>query len=235
LCPSALLGFPFYTSCFFLEFLCLRSIFYNLLALLITCPIQTVYPINQVFLLQLVFPSHSISFLMSTQFSLIGYLTIKATWASFRSGSTNEICFFLTHLSQLIQTVYPINQVFLLQLVFPSHSISSLMSTHFGLIGYLIIKATWASFTIGSINEIDYFLTHLLIVSNLIIKLLIAIHILFWIFFFQFHPLEFDFYINFGPHFYDCYLLFSYHFFNWNFLSIKFDLHCFNCYLFYLK
>ena len=35
---------------------------------------------------------------------------------------------------------------------------------------------------------------------------------LFWIFFFQFHPLEFNFYINFGPHFYNCYFLFPYHF-----------------------
>jgi len=77
--PSDSLGFSFYTSCFFLEFLCPRSIFYSFLALLVTCPIQTVYPINQVFLLQLAFPSHSISSLMSTHFSLIGYLTIKAT------------------------------------------------------------------------------------------------------------------------------------------------------------
>jgi len=58
------------------------------------------------------------------------------------------------------------------------------------------------------------------------------LYILFWIFFFQFHPLEFDliwfdFYINFGPHFYDCYLLFSYHFLNWIFLSIRFDLYFF--------
>ena len=55
------------------------------------------------------------------------------------------------------------------------------------------------------------------------------------LFFFQFHPLKFDFYINFGSYFYDCYLLFSYHFFNWNFLSIKFNHHSFDCYLFYLK
>ena len=38
------------------------------------------------------------------------------------------------------------------------------------------------------------------------------IYFLFWIFVFQFHPLEFNFYINFGPYFYNCYLLFSYHF-----------------------
>jgi hypothetical protein len=38
------------------------------------------------------------------------------------------------------------------------------------------------------------------------------IYILFWIFVFQFYPLEFNFYINFGPYFYNCYLLFSYHF-----------------------
>jgi hypothetical protein len=30
-------------------------------------------------------------------------------------------------------------------------------------------------------------------------------------------------------------LLLSYYFFNWNFLSIKFDLYFFYCYLFYLK
>jgi hypothetical protein len=51
--------------------------------------------------------------------------------------------------------------------------------------------------------EISYYL---LIISNLILKLLISIYILFWIFVFQFHPLEFDFYINFNPYFYDCYL-----------------------------
>jgi hypothetical protein len=53
---------------------------------------------------------------------------------------------------------------------------------------------------------------YLLIISNLVLKLLIAIYILFWIFIFQFHPLEFNFYINFGPYFYNCYLLFPYHF-----------------------
>jgi hypothetical protein len=53
---------------------------------------------------------------------------------------------------------------------------------------------------------------YLLIISNLILKLLIAIYILFWIFVFQFHPLEFNFYINFGPYFYNCYLLFPHHF-----------------------
>jgi hypothetical protein len=53
---------------------------------------------------------------------------------------------------------------------------------------------------------------YLLIISNLILKLLIAIYILFLIFIFQFHPLEFNFYINFGPHFYNCYLLSPYHF-----------------------
>ena len=57
-------------------------------------------------------------------------------------------------------------------------------------------------------------LYYLLIISNLVLKLLIAIYIyvLFLIFYFQFHPLEFDFYINFGPYFYNCYLLFSYYF-----------------------
>jgi hypothetical protein len=52
----------------------------------------------------------------------------------------------------------------------------------------------------------------LLIISNLVFKLLIIIYILYWIFVFQFHPLEFNFYIKFGPHFYNCYLLFPYYF-----------------------
>jgi hypothetical protein len=52
---------------------------------------------------------------------------------------------------------------------------------------------------------------YLLIITNFILKLLIAIYFVLN-FFFQFHPLEFDFYINFGPHFYDCYLLFCYYF-----------------------
>jgi len=54
---------------------------------------------------------------------------------------------------------------------------------------------------------------YLLIISNLILKLLIAIYILFWIFIFQFHLLKFNFYINFDPYFYNCYLLFPYYFF----------------------
>jgi hypothetical protein len=53
---------------------------------------------------------------------------------------------------------------------------------------------------------------YLLIILNLILKLLIVIYILFWIFIFQLHPLEFNFYINFGPYFYNCYLIFSYYF-----------------------
>jgi len=53
---------------------------------------------------------------------------------------------------------------------------------------------------------------YLLIISNLVLKLLIAIYILFWIFVFQFHPLEFNFYINFDPYFYNGYLPFSYNF-----------------------
>jgi len=57
--------------------------------------------------------------------------------------------------------------------------------------------------------EMSYYL---LIISNLILKLLIGIYILFWIFVFQFYPLEFNFYINFGLHFYNCYLLFPYYF-----------------------
>jgi len=43
--------------------------------------------------------------------------------------------------------------------------------------------------------EMSYYL---LIISNLVLKLLIAIYILFWIFIFQFHLLKFNFYINFG-------------------------------------
>jgi hypothetical protein len=58
--------------------------------------------------------------------------------------------------------------------------------------------------------EMSYYL---LIISNLVLKLLIAIYILFWIFIFQFHLLKFNFYINFGTYFYNCYLLFTYHFF----------------------
>jgi hypothetical protein len=57
--------------------------------------------------------------------------------------------------------------------------------------------------------EISYYL---LIISHLVLKLLIAIYILFLIFFFQLHPLEFNFYINFGSYFYNCYLHFPYHF-----------------------
>ena len=53
---------------------------------------------------------------------------------------------------------------------------------------------------------------YLLIISNLVLKLLIAIYILFWIFIFQFHLLEFNFYINFGPYFYNCYFPFPYNF-----------------------
>jgi hypothetical protein len=52
---------------------------------------------------------------------------------------------------------------------------------------------------------------YLLVISNLVLKLLIAMYI-FFEYFFQFHPLEYDFYINFGPHFYNCYFLFLYYF-----------------------
>jgi hypothetical protein len=66
--------------------------------------------------------------------------------------------------------------------------------------------------------EMSYYL---MIISNLIRKLLIAIYIyiyiLFWIFIFQFHLLKFNFYINFGSYFYNCYLFFPYHFFIENF------------------
>jgi len=52
--------------------------------------------------------------------------------------------------------------------------------------------------------EMSYYL---LIISNLVLKLLIALYILFWIFIFQFHLLKFS------PYFYNCYLLFPYYFF----------------------
>jgi len=58
--------------------------------------------------------------------------------------------------------------------------------------------------------EMSYYL---LIISNLVVKLLIAIYILFWIFIFQFHLLKFNFYINFNSYFYNCYLFFPYYFF----------------------
>jgi len=107
--------------------------------------------------------------------------------------------------------------------------------------------------------EMSYYL---LIISNLVLKLLIAIYILFWIFIFQFHLLKFNFYINVGPYFYNCYLFFPYHFFieifylsnliiillMWNvnyyyfhffifyfFLFFRFDLYYFDYYLFYLR
>ena len=56
---------------------------------------------------------------------------------------------------------------------------------------------------------------YLLIISNLVLKLLIALYIYIYIliFIFQFHLLKFNFYINFGPYFYNCYLFFPYHFF----------------------
>jgi len=54
---------------------------------------------------------------------------------------------------------------------------------------------------------------YLLIISNSVLKLLITIYILFWIFIFWFHLLKFNFYINFSPYFYNCYLFFPYIFF----------------------
>ena len=57
--------------------------------------------------------------------------------------------------------------------------------------------------------EMSYYLV---IISNLVLKLLITIYILFLIFVFQFHPLKFNFYINFGFYFYNYYLLFPYYF-----------------------
>jgi hypothetical protein len=75
-------------------------------------------------------------------------------------------------------------------------------------------------------------LYYLLFISNLVLKLLIAIF--FFNFIFQFHPLEFDFYINFDPYFYNFYFLFSYYF-SIKILFIKFDPQSFDYYLFYLK
>jgi len=80
--------------------------------------------------------------------------------------------------------------------------------------------------------EISYYL---LIISKLVLKLLITIYILFWIFVFQFHPLEFNFYINFGPHFYNCYLLFPYYFFIKMFYLSNLFLILFIVTYFYLK
>jgi hypothetical protein len=57
--------------------------------------------------------------------------------------------------------------------------------------------------------EMSYYL---LIISNLVLKLLIAIYIFLKIFIFQFHLLKFNFCINFGSHFYNCYLFFPYYF-----------------------
>jgi hypothetical protein len=75
--------------------------------------------------------------------------------------------------------------------------------------------------------EMSYYL---LIISNLVLKLLIVIYILFRIFIFQFHPLEFNFYINFGPYFYNYYFIFPYYFLI-EFLSIKFSPYSFDYYL----
>jgi hypothetical protein len=79
----------------------------------------------------------------------------------------------------------------------------------FGLISKKVFSwKIWAENTFRKLWKNYY----LLIISNLVLKLLVAIYILFWIFIFQFHLLKFNFYINFGPHFYNCYLLFPYHF-----------------------
>jgi len=61
--------------------------------------------------------------------------------------------------------------------------------------------------------EMSYYL---LIISNLVLKLLIAIYI-FFEYFFSISSLQIDFYINFGLYFYNCYLLFPYHFLIENF------------------
>jgi hypothetical protein len=83
----------------------------------------------------------------------------------------------------------------------------------FGLVSRKVFSwKIWAENTFRKLwkkLEMSYYL---MIISNLILKLLIAIYILFWIFIFQFHLLKFNFYINFGPHFYNCYLLFPYYF-----------------------
>jgi len=82
----------------------------------------------------------------------------------------------------------------------------------FGLVSRKVFSFYFGRKTLSEIVKNLEMLYYLLIISNLVLKLLIAIYILFWIFFFQFYPLEFNFYINFGPHFYNSYLLFPYHF-----------------------
>ena len=57
--------------------------------------------------------------------------------------------------------------------------------------------------------EMSYYL---LIISNLVLKLLIAIYIYFEYLFFNFIPQNLIFILNFSPYFYNCYLLFPYHF-----------------------
>jgi hypothetical protein len=48
---------------------------------------------------------------------------------------------------------------------------------------------------------------YLLIISNLVLKLFIAIYFILC-YFFQFHPLKFNFYINLGFRSFNCYLFF---------------------------
>jgi hypothetical protein len=77
--------------------------------------------------------------------------------------------------------------------------------------------------------EMSYYL---LIISNLVLKLLIAIYILFWIFVFQFHPLKLNFYINlWNVNYYYYFNFFIFQFF----LFFRFDLYYFDYYLFYLR
>jgi len=77
----------------------------------------------------------------------------------------------------------------------------------------LVSRKIWTENTFQKLWKKLEKLYYLLTVSNLILKLLIAIYILFWIFIFQFHLLKFNFYINFDPHFYNFYLLYPYYFF----------------------
>ena len=78
---------------------------------------------------------------------------------------------------------------------------------------------------------------YLLIISNLILKLLIAIYFVVDLFFFQFHPLEFDLiFILILIFIFMIVICFSIIIFLIKIsLSIKFDPHSFDCYLFYLK
>jgi hypothetical protein len=95
---------------------------------------------------------------------------------------------------------------------FPVNEKHVLVKEKFGLISRKVFSFYFGRKTLYGSYEKFKNINYLLIISNLILKLLIAIYILFWIFVFRFYPLEFNFYINFSPYFYNCYLIFSYYF-----------------------